>query len=113
MKDEIDETKVVLARKSYDHLIRTRDRALREAEREREGAEHARRWALDQCEEQRRLTDRLNRVCYAAAALGVPIQVIDEALEDAATPPGVGRVANEKERNEPMFKDTLANERSR
>lgn len=82
---EREASQVVLARKSYDHLIRTRDRALREAEWEREAAEHARCWALDQCDEQRRLSDRLNRVCFAAASLGVSIQAINAALDDEPT----------------------------
>lgn len=78
---------VTLARKSYEHLIRTRDRALRQAEWERECAEHARAWAGQAFDEQRRLSDRLNAVCFAAASLGVPIQTINEALEQV-NPPG-------------------------
>lgn len=74
---------VVLARKSYEHLLRTRDRALRAAEWERMAAEDARQWAYEALNEQKRLVARLNRVCYAAAALGVPIQAINEALRKA------------------------------
>jgi len=74
---------ITMARKSYEHLIRTRDRALRLAESEREQAESARRWARDCLDEERRLRDRLNQVCLAAAALGVSIQDINEALKEA------------------------------
>ena len=72
---------VTMKRKSYEHLIRTRDRALNQAAWEQESAEHARQWAYDQCAEQRRLAARINAVCYAAAALGVPIDAINRALE--------------------------------
>lgn len=75
--------KVVLARKSYEHLIRTRDRALRAVEWETERRKGTEDWARRECAEQRRLTDRLNEVCYAAAALGVPIQTINDALAKA------------------------------
>lgn len=76
-----DNNTVTLRRKSYDHLLRTRDRALQDADAEREAAEHARHWAYEQCEEQRRLADRLNRVVAAAASLGVSIQAINAALD--------------------------------
>jgi phage baseplate assembly protein gpV len=79
---ESDRTTVVLARKSYDHLLRTRDRALREAEWERERTQDHRRWAERSLDEQRRLVDRLNSVCTAAAALGVSIQAINAALAE-------------------------------
>lgn len=74
---------VVLKRKSYEHLLRTRDRALNQLAWEKEAAEHARQWAHSQFVEQRRLADRLNEVCTAAAALGVPITAINEALKKA------------------------------
>lgn len=86
---ESDATRVVLARRSYDHLIRTRDRALREAEWERDATEHARRWARQVFDEQRRLQDRLTAVVAAAASLGVPIGAINDALSDSPTPPEV------------------------
>lgn len=75
---------VTLARKSYEHLLRTRDRALREAEWAREEASRTNTWALDQCAEQRRLQDRLTRVVAAAASLGVSIDQINAALDGAA-----------------------------
>lgn len=37
-------------------------------------------WARDCHKDERRLADRLNEVCYAAAALGVSIQDINTAL---------------------------------
>lgn len=40
-------------------------------------------WARDCCREERRLADRLNAVCYAAAALGVDIGAINTALAEA------------------------------
>jgi hypothetical protein len=73
--------KVTIARKSYDHLLRTRDRALSDAKWQREQVEHAHRWANEAFTEQRRLADRLNRVIAAAASLGVSIQDINAALE--------------------------------
>lgn len=72
--------RVTLARKSYDHLLRTRDRALQLAEFERQNAEHARKWGQEQGIEIQRLYRRLNDVCMAAAALGVPIEAINAAL---------------------------------
>lgn len=72
-----------LKQKSYEHLIRTRDRALREVEFEKREAEHAREWANEAFVEQRRLQNRLVRVVAAAASLGVSIQDINKALEDA------------------------------
>lgn len=86
MKTESDATHVVLARKSYDYLVRTRDRALREAEWERERTLDNRRWAERSLDEQRRLMDRLNAVCTAAASLGVSIQAINAALAAADEP---------------------------
>lgn len=76
MSDEI-----TLKRKSYEHILRTRDRALNELAWEKESAEHARQWAYAQIEETKRMTDRLNAVVAAAAALGVPISAINEALK--------------------------------
>jgi hypothetical protein len=78
----------VLRQRSYDAL-RERVRVaevLRESDREQ--AEHARAWARDQISEQRRLTDRLNAVCTAAAALGVPITDINAALDAASARQG-------------------------
>lgn len=76
-----DGDEVTLTRKSYDHLLRTRDRALRAAEWEREHREGVERWARRECDEQRRLSDRLTRVVAAAAAQGVSIQAINAALD--------------------------------
>lgn len=73
---------VTLTRKSYDHLVRTRDRALRQAEFAAEQVEHAHRWAEAAHAEQRRLSARLTEVCAAAAALGVSISAINKALEE-------------------------------
>lgn len=72
--------KVVLARKSHEHLIRTRDRALREVEYAREEVESTRLWAHQAFAEQRRLQDRLTAVVAAAASLGVSIDAINKAL---------------------------------
>jgi hypothetical protein len=72
---------VTLARKSYEHLIRTRDRALSDAKWQREQVEHAHRWANEAFTEQRRLADRLDRVVAAAASLGVPLDAINAALD--------------------------------
>lgn len=74
---------VTMRRKSYDHLIRTRDRALMNVEWEKRSAEHAMEWAHQQFVEQRRLSARLNAVCVAAAAAGVSIHDINAALADA------------------------------
>lgn len=73
---------VTLGRKSYDHILRTRDRALHEAEWAREDAERARHWASTERDEARRLEDRLCRVIAAAASMGVTIDAINAALED-------------------------------
>lgn len=79
---------VTLARKSYDHLLRTRDRALHQAEFERQNAEHARKWGQEQGIEIQRLYRRLNDVCMAAASMGVTIEQINAAL--AITEPRTG-----------------------
>lgn len=71
---------VTMRRKSYEHLIRTRDRALRQAEWAAKDIEHAHKWAHEAFTEQRRLSDRLDRVVAAAASLGVSIQAINDAL---------------------------------
>ena len=83
---ETNATRVVLARKSYDHLIRTRDRALRQAEWERECAEHVRAWAGQAFDEQRRLSDRLTAVVAAAASLGVSLDAINRVLDATGKP---------------------------
>jgi hypothetical protein len=75
---------ITMARKSYDHLLRTRDRALNDAKWQREQVEHAHRWAQEAFAEQRRLADRLDRVVAAAASLGVSIQDINAALDQTA-----------------------------
>lgn len=49
----------------------------------KEDVDHARRWGGEQCDVQRRLSDRLNAVCFAAAGLGVPIDAINAALAEA------------------------------
>jgi hypothetical protein len=77
---------VTIARKSYDHLLRTRDRALNDAKWQREMVEHAHRWANEAHTETRRLADRLDRVIAAAASLGVPLDAINAALDGEATP---------------------------
>ena len=74
---------ITIKRKSYEHLIRTRDRALRSLEAQIEDNEHTTHWAHEAFVEQRRLQDRLVRVVAAAASLGVSIQDINKALEDA------------------------------
>lgn len=79
--------KVVLARKSYEHLLRTRDRALREVEWRTEQVEETRLWVHQAFDGQRRLQDRLTAVVAAAASLGVPIAAINEAL-GITCPPG-------------------------
>lgn len=48
---------------------------------ETERRESAEDWARRECDEQRRLADRLNRVAAAAASLGVSIQQINAALD--------------------------------
>jgi len=50
-----------------------------------ERRESTERWARRECDEQRRLSDRLNAVCYAATALGVPIRAINQALDASST----------------------------
>lgn len=40
-------------------------------------------WAGAAFDEQRRLSNRLNKVCLAAAALGVSIRAINDALDEA------------------------------
>lgn len=45
-----------------------------------ERRESAEQWARRECDEQRRLADRLTEVVGAAASLGVSIQTINEAL---------------------------------
>lgn len=72
--------KVVLARKSYEHLIRTRDRALQEAMWAQDQIRSTERWARDAFDEQRRLSERLTAVVAAAASLGVSIEAINDAL---------------------------------
>lgn len=73
----------VLRTRSYDAL-RERLRVaevLQDAEvRQRESTE---RWARRESDWARRMTDRLNAVCSAAAALGVPITDINAALAAA------------------------------
>lgn len=74
----------VVRQRTYDALherVRIAE-CRRDMEAERRKSVEA--WAQREGQEQRRLSDRLNRVCYAAAALGVSIQAINEALE--ATP---------------------------
>lgn len=73
----------VVRQRTYDGL----QERVRVAEQmqawETERREDAQRWASRECDEQRRLADRLNRVVAAAAALGVSITDINAAL---ATP---------------------------
>lgn len=71
---------VTLARKSHEHLLRTRDRALREADWAREQIASTERCAHEAFDEQRRLQDRLTAVVAAAASLGVPVAAINAAL---------------------------------
>lgn len=70
----------VVRQRTYDRLQeRVRIAELRQAW-ETERQESAQRWARRECDEQRRLADRLTRVAAAAAALGVSIQDINAAL---------------------------------
>jgi hypothetical protein len=75
----------VVRQRTYDALrerLRVADcMTAMEIER-REGVEH---WARRECDEQRRLSARLNAVCTAAAALGVSITDINAALDAADT----------------------------
>lgn len=48
---------------------------------EKDCSEGTRRWADKAFDEQRRLSDRLNEVCFTAASQGVTIQAINDALE--------------------------------
>lgn len=74
---------VVLKRKSHEHTLRELDRARNAIEWEKRDAEGARQWAREILDEERRLNDRLNAVCMAAAALGVSITDINKALAAA------------------------------
>lgn len=74
----------VVRQRTYDALgerVSLAEHRQRWAEEWRESSD---RWARRECDEQRRLADRLNEVCYAAAALGVPITDINAALEAAS-----------------------------
>lgn len=74
----------VVRQRTYDHLVeRVRlAECYRDMEIERrESVEH---WAHRECDEQRRLSARLNEVCFAAAALGVSIADINAALDGAS-----------------------------
>ena len=75
-----------LRQASYDRLLeRVRiAEALRDAEVDRR--EGTTLWAHEALVEQRRLSNRLNEVCFAAAALGVPIDKIQEALDKGSQP---------------------------
>lgn len=73
----------VVRQSTYDNLRQRIDIAEHRVEWEQDAAEHARAWARDCCREERRLTDRLNEVATAAAAKGVSIDAINEALHTA------------------------------
>jgi hypothetical protein len=70
----------VVRQRTYDDLKERVVLAEARQQFSEEDAAHARHWAEDQCDEQRRLADRLNEVCSAATSLGVPIDAINEAL---------------------------------
>lgn len=70
----------VVRQRTYDEL---REQVTLAKHREgwlEEDAAHARAWAHESLSGERRLADRLNQVCTAAASLGVPIDKINRAL---------------------------------
>lgn len=81
----------VVRQRTYDRLqerVRVAE-VLMEAEKDRrEGTAH---WAHQALDEQRRLSDRLNDVCTAAAACGVPIRTIQAALDKTDEPAKIER----------------------
>lgn len=82
----------VMRQSTHDRLHARVELAKHEVEWQTEWREHSDAWARRECDEQRRLQDRLNAVCFAAAALGVSIQAINAALTptpaDAPEPGG-------------------------
>lgn len=70
----------VVRQRTYDRLRERVALAERLAEWETERRDHTAKWAHEAFVEQRRLSDRLNEVCFAAAALGVSIGAINKAL---------------------------------
>lgn len=75
----------VVRQRTYDGLrerVSRAEWALESAERQ---VESVNRWALDSCDESRRLSKRLTAVVASAASLGVSIQAINDAL-DLTTP---------------------------
>lgn len=73
----------VARQRTYDGLLERVSLAEHRQAYEIERREGTERWVQSVCAEERRLYDRLNEVCYAAAALGVDIQAINDALHRA------------------------------
>jgi polynucleotide 5'-kinase involved in rRNA processing len=71
----------VVRQATYDKLRERVTTARHEVQWQTEWREHSDAWARRECDEQRRLADRLTAVVGAAAAQGVTIQAINEALE--------------------------------
>lgn len=74
----------VVRQATYDRLQERVRLAEHRQAYEIERRESSDAWARRECDEQRRLADRLNRVVAAAAALGVSIQDINAALDGEA-----------------------------
>ena len=70
----------VVRQRTYDGLRERVTIAEHERDWSRRDSESAERWAIRESDEMRRLSDRLNRVVAAAAAQGVTIQAINQAL---------------------------------
>lgn len=81
MESTADE--VVLKRRSHQRLLRDLDRLRNENVWLKKDVESAHEWGIRQGEETRRLSDRLNAVVAAAAACGVSITDINDALAHA------------------------------
>lgn len=73
----------VVRQRTYDDLLDRVRIAKCVAGMEIERRESAERWAHRCLDEERRLSRRLDEVCTAAASLGVPIQAINNALDEA------------------------------
>ena len=77
----------VMRKRSYQALrerLRVAEVAVEMEVERRQGVEQ---WAHRCLDDDQRLMDRLNRVCYAATSLGVPIQAINAALDGSAPEP--------------------------
>lgn len=75
----------VVRQGTYDNLRKRIDQMEWEREWRDRDMEHSRRWAEKCRKEERRIMDRLNDVVAAAAAQGVSIQAINDALHKAAS----------------------------